>query len=86
MVKLDMFKQTSGAVNVSCLFVRRTVVPQMLEEIKAVLMSTLAQNANLLDALHQIVSMEHFLKINKCSLFPGAGQELEHKPLFKYFN
>jgi hypothetical protein len=83
MVKLDIFKQTSGAVSVSCLFVRRTTVPQILEEIKAVLMSALAQNADLLDALHQIISIQCFLKINKCSLFPGTAQDLEHKLLLK---
>jgi hypothetical protein len=78
MVKLDMFKQTSGAVSFSCLFVRRTAASQMLEEIKAVLMSTLAQNANLLYTLHQIVHIQHFLKI-----FPGAREDLERKLLFR---
>jgi hypothetical protein len=52
-----------------------------MDELKAVLMNTYPLNVKLLDAFLQIASMQHFLKISKCSLLAGVGLDLiiEHQ-------
>ncbi len=86
-MKLNMYKPTLGVVNV-CFSVKRIVVVKEMEELKAVLMSTFLLNIKLLDAFFRITSIQHFLKISKCSLLTGVALDLiiEHQYNCAHFN